>query len=183
MTTGTVFFFISMTALSHITAVSGADDFFWPLIWRGLGLGLMFVPLTNITLASLPPRDIGQGAAVSNFFRQLGGSLGIAVMATMLTHYTQHAHAVLLEHVSAYDPAALQRVATITRGFMSRGFDAGAAHSTALRAIDAQALGQANVIAFSKVYQLSGWVLLATVPLLLLVRQTKRAEKVAIAAE
>jgi DHA2 family multidrug resistance protein len=141
----------------------------------------MFVPLTNITLASLAPREIGQGAAVSNFFRQLGGSLGIAVMATLLTHYTDQAHSMLAEHISAYDPMALQRVDAITRAFIARGSDPASAHSMALTAIDGQVSGQANVIAFGKVYQLSGWVLLGTIPLLALVRKTKPAVRIEVA--
>jgi DHA2 family multidrug resistance protein len=180
MIAGTGFFFVSMTMLSHVTSAAGTGDFFWPLIWRGLGLGLMFVPLTNITLATLAPREIGAGAALSNFFRQLGGSLGIAVMATLLTHYTDLAHSMLLEHIGAYDPNSLQRVAMITQGFIARGNDPAAAHAMALRAIDGMALGQANVIGFSKVYQLSGWVLLGTIPLLAFVRQTKPAARIEI---
>lgn len=180
---GTVLFFLSMIMLSHTTSASGTGDFFWALIWRGIGLGLMFVPLTNITLATLAPREIGQGAAVSNFFRQLGGSLGIAVMATLLTHFTAEAHTVLLEHVTAYDPGSLQRVGMIAQGFMARGNDPATAHAMALRAIDARALVQANVIGFSKVYQLSGWVLLSTVPLLAFVRKTKPAARVTAASE
>ena len=170
---GISLFSVSMWQLAHITAESGAHDFFWPLIWRGLGLGMMFVPLTNITLADLAPREIPAGAALSNFFRQLGGSLGIAAMATLLTHYTQQARAVLTEHVTGYDPVSLERLGALTRGFMSRGTDAVTARQLALRVIDRQVLGQANVIAFGKVYLLSGAILLATLPLLLLVRKTK----------
>jgi DHA2 family multidrug resistance protein len=170
---GITLFSISMWQLAHITAESGAHDFFWPLIWRGLGLGMMFVPLTNITLADLAPREIPAGAALSNFFRQLGGSLGIAAMATLLTHYTQQARAVLTEHVTAYDPVSLERVGMMTRGFMGRGADEATARRLALSVIDRQMLSQANVIAFGKVYLLSGAILLATLPLLLLVRKTK----------
>jgi DHA2 family multidrug resistance protein len=170
---GAGFFALAMVQLSRITGESGAHDFFWPLIWRGLGLGMMFVPLTNITLADLAPREIAAGAALSNFFRQLGGSLGIAAMATMLTHFTQQARAVLVEHVTAYDPVSIERVSMLTRGFMSRGADAMTARQLALGVIDRQVLGQANVIAFGKVYLLSGAILLATLPLLLLVRKTR----------
>jgi DHA2 family multidrug resistance protein len=172
---GTSLFFASMWQLAHITAEAGAHDFFWPLIWRGLGLGMMFVPLTNITLADLAPREIPAGAALSNFFRQLGGSLGIAAMATLLTHYTQQARAVLAEHVTAYDAVSLERLGMLTRGFVSRGADPATARQLALGVIDRQVMGQANVIAFGKVYLLSGAILLATLPLLLLVRKTKPA--------
>lgn len=180
---GTICFFTSMWQLSRITAESGAHDFFWPLILRGIGLGLMFVPLTNITLAGLEPREIAAGAALSNFFRQLGGSLGIAAMATLLTHYSQQARAVLTEHITAYDAIPLERVAMIARGFAGRGAEPGTAHQLALAVLDRQVLGQANVIAFGKVYLLSGAILAATLPLLLVVRATRPSARVEVHAE
>ena len=170
--TGTSMFFWSMWQLSHITIQAGTRDFFWPLIWRGLGLGLMFVPLTNITLADLSPRELPTGAALSVFFRQLGGSFGVAAMATLLTRFAAQAHAVLSEHVTAYDPISRERLSMLTNGFMSRGMDAQSARQMALTALDRQLMGHANVIAFSKVYVLSGLILLACVPLLLFVKNT-----------
>ena len=167
---GMTLFFVAMWQLAHITAEAGAGEFYWPLIIRGLSMGMMFVPLTNLTLAGLHPRQIGAGAALSNTARQLGGSLGIAAIATLLLHYTVLAKAVLTEHVSAYDPLTLERLGMLTRGFMARGSDSETARRLALSVIDRQLAGQANVIAFGKVYLLSGAVLLATMPLLLLVR-------------
>jgi DHA2 family multidrug resistance protein len=178
VTVGAVFFFYSMVRLSHLTAESGQYDFFWPLIWRGFGLGLMFVPLTNITLADLSPKEMPQGTALYNFFRTLGGSFGIALMATLLTRFTAQAKAILAEHVGVTDPIALERVGAMTRAFIGKGADPNTAHAMALRAIDGQLAVQASVIAFGRVYYLSGLILLACVPLLLLVRKTKPAGKV-----
>lgn len=135
---------------------------------------MMFVPLTNLTLASLERREVGAGAALSNFARQLGGSLGIAGMATMLTGFTREARAVLGEHIGAADPAALERVTTFARGFMARGMDAGAAQRAAYAVVERQIGAQASVVAFSKVYLMSGAILLATLPLLFLVRGGRR---------
>ncbi|HYC31844.1 MAG TPA: DHA2 family efflux MFS transporter permease subunit, partial [Gemmatimonadales bacterium] len=69
---GSGLFAFAMWRLGQLTAASGAHDFFWPLIWRGLGLGLVFVPLTNIALAGLEPDELAQGTGLYNFFRQLG---------------------------------------------------------------------------------------------------------------
>jgi len=172
--TGMVLFFVAMWQLSHITAASGANDFFWPLIWRGLGLGMMFVPLTNLTLASLQRREVGAGAALSNFARQLGGSLGIAGMATMLTRFTREARFVLGDHIGGADPAALERVTLMSRAFLARGMDAGTAQRAAYTVMERQVAAQASVVAFSKVYLMSGAILLATLPLLFLVRGGRR---------
>ena len=173
ITLGTLCFGYSMWRLSQLTAQSGTQDFFWPLIWRGLGLGMMFVPLTNITLADLSPRELPTGAALSNFFRQLGGSFGIAGIATLLTRYTAQARAALAEHVTAYDTVSRERLAMIINGFMARGADPTTARQMALTALDRQVNGQASVIAFGKIYILSGFILMCSLPLLLLVKNTK----------
>jgi DHA2 family multidrug resistance protein len=162
-----------MWQLSTITAQTGTTDLFWPLIWRGLGLGLIFVPLTNLTLLQIAPRDLSQATGLNNFFRQLGGSLSIAGMASLLTRFVGQEHAILSAQVSAYSPIAQQRLGEIQAGMMSRGMDAASAHQAALRAIDGQILLQANVIAFEKIYLLSGLLLIGALPLLFLFRQGK----------
>jgi MFS transporter, DHA2 family, multidrug resistance protein len=170
---GSVFFSIGMWQLASITAQTGSRDLFWPLIWRGLGLGLIFVPLTNLTLLQIEPRDLGQATGLNNFFRQLGGSFSIAAMASLLTRFVSQEHSILSAQVSAYSPVAQSRLAMIMQGMMARGIDAESARASALRVIDGQILLQANVLAFEKIYLLSGLLLLAALPLLLLFRQGK----------
>jgi len=183
VTIGAVLFFLTMRELSHITAESGTHDFFWPLIVRGLGLGMMFVPLTNIALADLSPREMPAGTALYNFFRTLGGSLGIALMASLLTRFTAQAKAVLAEHLGSTDPLVLERVRQMTGAFMARGADAASAQGMALRALDRQLAAQASVIAFGRVYMISGFILLACVPLLFFVRKTRPAGHVDVHME
>jgi len=161
--------------LSLITGESGSMDFFWPLILRGVGLGFMFVPLTTITLAELSMAELPQGTGLYNFFRQLGGSFGIAGIATLVSRYTAQYHAVLSEHVTTLDATSLARVQTLTRGMVARGADPWTARARAYRLIEAQLTGQASVIAYSRVYVLSAVIILAIIPLLLLVRQTRGA--------
>lgn len=174
ITIGAVIFAIAAWQLSQLTGLSGRDDFFWPLIWRGVGLGLMFVPLTTVTLAELSPVELPQGTGLYNFFRQLGGSFGIAGIATLLARYTEQMHSRLSEHLVIGDPTTTARVDMITRGMMARGVDQWTAHQRALSLLDRQILGQASVIAYSKIYMLSALVILVLIPLLLLVKETQR---------
>jgi len=148
---------------------------FWPLIFRGIGLGLMFVPLTTITLAELSVQELPQGTGLYNFFRQLGGSFGIAAIATLLTRYTQQFRATLVEHASTYGAETTARVEMLTRGMIGRGADPFTAHQRALKILDAQIQAQASVIAYGRIYVLSAILILILIPLLLLVRQTKGA--------
>jgi DHA2 family multidrug resistance protein len=181
--TGASMFVIAMWQLTQITSDSGRNSFFVPLIIRGLGLGLMFVPLTTITLAELTRAELPQGTALFNFFRQLGGSLGIAGVATIVSHDTTQVRAVLSEHVTTMDPGSLARVTMLARGFAARGADAGTALRRAYAVIDREILGQASVIAYSHTYMLAAGLVLALIPLLVLVRKTKSANAAAVMLE
>ncbi|MCC6241316.1 MAG: DHA2 family efflux MFS transporter permease subunit [Gemmatimonadaceae bacterium] len=167
---GALLVLASMWRLSLITLDAGQDEFFWPLLLRGIGLGLIFVPLTNATVAGLPMTSIGQGTGLFNLMRQLGGSLGIAIMATMLSRLTKVEKAVLSEHVGSYDAATLERLGALTKAMMSRGMDLSLAKQQALMVLDQQLSAQASVLAFSRLYLASGFVLIAALPLLLIWR-------------
>jgi DHA2 family multidrug resistance protein len=175
ITIGALLFAAAAWQLSLITGESGAQDFFWPLIGRGIGLGMMFVPLTTITLAQLSPKELPQGVGLYSFFRQLGGSFGIAGIATLVARYTAQFRAVLGDHLAMNDPLALGRIETLSRGMMARGADWWTAHQRALALVDRQLFGQASVIAYSHIYVLAAGLILLLIPLLLLVRQTKGA--------
>src|SRR5215213_3380475 len=147
ITAGALIFATAAWQLSRITGESGAGDFFWPLILRGVGLGLMFVPLTTITLAQLSTAELPQGTGLYNFFRQLGGSFGIAGIATLVSRYTAQYHAVLAEHVTTLDATSLARVQALTRSMVARGADAWTARGRALALLERSLGAQASVIA------------------------------------
>jgi DHA2 family multidrug resistance protein len=170
---GAILFAIAMWDLSRITGLSGRGDFFVPLILRGLGLGMMFVPLTTSTLAELSSVELPQGTGLYNFFRQLGGSFGIAAIATLLTVFTEQMRARLLEHVVAGSPETTARVEGLAHGLAITGGDPVRAHQQALRILDLEVQAQASVIANGRIYILSAVLILALIPLLVLVRRTK----------
>ena len=170
---GAILFAWAAWELSLITGESGARDFLWPLIGRGVGLGMMFVPLTTITLAELPPTELPQGVGLYSFFRQLGGSFGIAAIATLVARYTAQFRAVLGDHIAAGDPMTMRRVSMLTRAMIARGADAWTARRQALTLLDRELFGQASVIAYSHIYVIAAGLILLLVPLLALVRQTR----------
>jgi DHA2 family multidrug resistance protein len=170
---GALLYFYAMYLMSLATSASGPNDFYWPLIWRGVGLGLIFVPLTNATIADLDGSNLAQGTGMFNLARQLGGSLGIAIMATMLSHWRSMLHSHLVEHVSGNDPMVLSRIAEVTRGMLARGMDPILAHNSAVALLEKQVQLQASVLAFSKIYLYSGLALVASLPLLFLFKTGK----------
>jgi DHA2 family multidrug resistance protein len=164
---GASLFLFSQVLLSRMTLASGVEETFWPLILRGFGLGLIFVPLTAAAMAETSPRNLAQATGLFNLMRQLGGSLGITIMATLLGRFTQVNKAVLTEHVGTYDALTRQRIDMLVAGLVSKGMNAIAAKQQALMILDRQISAQASVIAFSKIYLLNGILLMCALPLLL----------------
>ena len=173
VTIGALMFMLSMYLLSTLTLESGTPEMFWPLVIRGVGLGLIFVPLTGAAMAELPMRDLAQGTGLFNLTRQLGGSLGIATMATLLSRFTTQNKALITEHVVNGDPATMARLDAITRGLLAKGANIVMVKQEALMILDRQVQAQASVLAFSRIYLLSGLALVASLPLLFLFRTGK----------
>jgi DHA2 family multidrug resistance protein len=134
---------------------------------------LIFVPLTGATMAELRPSELAQGTGMFNLTRQLGGSLGIAISATLLSRFTAQSRALLAEHIITGDPTAMARVDGIARALVAKGMNALVAKQQALAIIDRQLQGQASVLAFSRLYLLSGIALMISMPLLFLFRSGK----------
>ena len=163
---GAFLFMICMWQLAGLTMDSGKADLFWPLVLRGVGLGLLFIPLNSIALAELHPRDMAQGTSMFNLMRQLGGSMGIAVMATLLSRFTKEKKALLSEHLSVTTPDALARVEAFARGMEAHGMNPLLAKQGALVVLDRTVSVQASVLAFSRIYLISGFALLVVLPLM-----------------
>ena len=167
ITVGVVGFLWCMWTLSQLTSDAGAGDMFWPLIIRGVSLGLIFIPLTSASMAELAPREIAQGTGMFNLTRQLGGSLGIAIVATLLSRFTFQAKSQLTQHVVTVGTDAQARLEFISSGMVARGMNPAISHQQALMVMDRMVTAQASVLAFSRIYLLSGIALCFSVPLMI----------------
>src|SRR5258708_10090250 len=107
--------------MSRLNRKAGAADISIPLIWRGVGLAVITVPLTSLAVSSLEPRDIPQGAALNNMMRQLGGSFGIALVNTYLTNRNAVHRTDLVSNLTPRDPFMTGRLSGYTSYFMIRG--------------------------------------------------------------
>src|SRR5439155_19850520 len=110
---GVSFFALWMWKRAHFSSERGMSDFFWPLIFRGVGLGLISVPLTNLALADLPMSKIPNGTGLFTLMRQLGGSVGIAISATLVQRFTAIHRADLIANVTQYSEVTRERLAGI----------------------------------------------------------------------
>src|SRR5207247_2415680 len=153
---GVGLFALSMWKHAHFTTDSGMPDFFWPLIFRGVGLGLIFVPLTNLALADLPMSKIPNGTGLFNLLRQLGGSVGIAVSATLVQRFTAIHRADLIANVTQYSEATRERLGGIMARVVATGTPAPLAQSKALMVLNGQVTRQALMLSFEQLFLLFG---------------------------
>jgi DHA2 family multidrug resistance protein len=170
---GFISFFGFTYLLSHSTLSSGRGDFFWPLILRGVGLGLLFVPLTTLALSGLRGKDIAQGAGLTNMMRQLGGSFGIALVTTYIQLHSWTHRTALLGHVSMYDPAVRERIAAVTGGLMSKGSDFYQAQQQAYGALEGAVVQQTFLLTYMDAFRVVGIFFLFCIPLLLLFKRRR----------
>src|SRR5690606_8140020 len=106
--TGSLILIGLIMQLSHVTSQTSAEFFFWPLMERGMGLPLMFIPLSVATLGTIPKQDVSSAAGLYNLTRQIGGSLGIALLTFILDRRFEFHFERLSESLGAYDPTAVQ---------------------------------------------------------------------------
>ncbi|MEC4818695.1 MAG: DHA2 family efflux MFS transporter permease subunit, partial [Scytonema sp. PMC 1069.18] len=156
-----------MFDLSNITPLTGTDDLFLPLIGRGAFTVLMFLPLSLATLGPLPKQDVSAGSGFYNLTRQLGGSIGIAILTTLLAQREAFHRAVLLTHITPYDLATNERLDLLMGGLQSRGMDAVTAHQQALAIISQTVSTQAAILSFADIFRVVGVAFLCSIPLLL----------------
>jgi DHA2 family multidrug resistance protein len=171
---GLLLFFLFSFRLGEMNTQVGQHDFFWPLIIRGIAMGLIFIPLTTISLADLEGTQIPQGTALSNMVRQLGGSIGIALITTYISRDTAKHYAYLVENITATSPETRYRVAMLTNGFMSKGFDQHAATSKAYELISRIVTGQATFLTYKDLFIYLGAFFLVLIPLLIMFKTKKK---------
>lgn len=167
-TVGMFMFFVFTTMLSKSTLSSGTGDFFWPLVIRGVGMALLFVPITTLAVADLKGPEIGQGTGLNNMMRQLGGAFGIATLTTII-HIRQGVHRNnLLTNINPYNNAFTSRFNGLIQNFQAHGKSLSDATHMAYAAIEGSVIKQTLLLTYSDAYWISGLIMLFSIPLLYL---------------
>lgn len=159
--------------MSHLTLESSQRDVIWVIVTQGIGFSCLFVPLSTVALASIPRHKMADATGLNSLFRQIGGSVGLAVGATLLTRYGDQARASLVAHVTPSSGAAMMRLQQTIGGFVARGFDPITARDMALRALDGIIEQQATLLAFERVFIMAGLAFLFVLPLLYFLKTPK----------
>jgi DHA2 family multidrug resistance protein len=157
-------FLISAFALWQMmqyTIVLSVSDIVWPGVIQGFGLGFVFVPLSALTFSTLTPELRADGTATYSLMRNIGSSIGISIVQTLMTRGTQVAHADLAANVNVFNPA------------MQSLFNTGSNYGLAV--MDQSINQQAQMIAYLNDFKLMFVATLLAVPLVLLIRPARHA--------
>ncbi len=169
---------VSSWFLSPITLQWGWNDFLVSSLIRGFGLVLVFMPLTIAAVGDCPPEDIQTASSLLSLVRTLGGSIGIAVLATILSRREDFHRAILVEKITPYSTEAMSRISQYTSMFQQKGFALADAKIRALTMLSSQVDRQAASMAFADVAIFLCFFTAATIPFILLLTSGKRATKV-----
>ncbi|OYU84909.1 MAG: MFS transporter [Flavobacterium sp. BFFFF2] len=171
---GFAVFFVFTFWMQHImTPDTGSEHMFWPLIFRGIGLGLLFVPITTLSLSTLKGKSIGEGAAFTGMMRQLGGSFGIAIITTFIARWGQKHRVDLLRNIRIDSPVVHDRIIQLKAGFMNKGFSESEALAKAYQVLEYNVTMQGMVLSYMDVFQILGLIFLVCIPVILILKKSK----------
>ena len=156
---------VTLIWLGQLNLQAGYWDIFWPQFLQGSGMALLFVPLTTVAMANIKPERMGNATSLFNLMRNIGGSVGIAVTATMLGRKRQAVSMLLGEHVNPYDAQTQSTMAQLQSGFMAAGADATVAAQRAYVAMYGMVQRQATMVSFVSIFRMLGLLFLALLPL------------------
>ncbi|MBK1883610.1 DHA2 family efflux MFS transporter permease subunit [Luteolibacter pohnpeiensis] len=149
------------------------DQFIFSNVVRALGQPFTIVPVTAIAVASLAKKDAGDGSAIFNIMRNLGGSVGIAILSTIVTRREQFHDERIGESISLFDPATRQRLADSQQAFISKGSDPVTAMSQAMASLKNIVSREANIMAFNDAFYFVAISLFAAAVMIWVCRRTR----------
>ncbi len=166
---------VTLIWLGNLNLQAGYWDIFWPQWVQGMGMGLLFVPLTTVTMSGIEREKMGNATSLFNLMRNLGGSIGIATTGTMLARDQQRIAASLGRNISEYDPTTIARLTGLKNAFMAAGTDAVTAMSRAQEVLAGELHRQAAMISFVHMFQWLGGIFIVLSPLVFIMRRSQTA--------
>ncbi len=173
---------ISSAMLAGLDLQIAPRDIIWPSIVNGIAISFIFVPLTASTMGTLPRAQLGNASGIYNLVRNLGGSVGIAGITTLLARSAQINQATLVGHLTPGDAMFQQRLRLIQGAFLAKHGDPVLAMKQAEAAVAAVLDQQANALAYVQNFRLFVIVCLGCIPLVFLLKKVSPAKAPAAAA-
>jgi MFS transporter, DHA2 family, multidrug resistance protein len=171
LTVGMIVCGLTLFQLSRLSLNAGFWDFCWPQFYMGLALGLIFVPLTTISMSPIRKENMGNATSLFNLVRNLGGSIGISAVSTMQTRFQQRNIHDLGAHVNPYSLTARNMMNSLQRMFMSGGSDSVTATHQARAAMFGMVERQASMLAYNSIFLILAGLFVLMLPFIFLMRR------------
>ncbi|HEX4265214.1 MAG TPA: DHA2 family efflux MFS transporter permease subunit [Verrucomicrobiae bacterium] len=180
ITVGFILLAMSSFWLGMINLQISVWNIIWPSVLNGIAISFIFVALTTSAMGHLRQEQMGNAAGIYNLMRNLGGSFGIASVTTIIARRSQIHQALMVGHLTPYDPAYTQQLAAAQHA-LTPSVGSWLAHEQALGLLYNSLLQQSTLWAFVENFRLFGILCLVCLPLILLFKRVRRGQK-AIAA-
>jgi MFS transporter, DHA2 family, multidrug resistance protein len=164
---------ITMFQLSGLNLNAGYWDIFWPQVLQGVALSFLFIPLMALSMSGIAKEKMGNATSIFNLMRNIGGSVGIALMTTFLARRSQFHQSRLVEKISLGKVQTRSWLQGLTAFFHIKGADSYTASRKALGAVYGMVQRHATMLSFVEAFWLMGVLFLAMMPFLLLLRHSK----------
>ena len=172
ITLGFILLGVSGFMFSHMNLQIAMSNVVWANLLNGVATALIFVSLATTTMGTLRNEQMGNATGIFNLMRNIGGSIGIAGMATFLDRWTQSHQAILVSHLTPYDPAYQRWLSAAQAGLKTQVGDI-AARPKALGLLYNVLGQQARLLAFMDNFRVVSYLSLLAVPVILLFRKAK----------
>jgi len=167
---------VSSFMLAGVNLQAARINIIWPSVVNGIAISFIFVPLTATTMSQLGQREIGNASGLYNLMRNLGGSIGIAFVTTMLARGAQSHQALMVGHLAPDNPAFVQQLA-VAKTMLGRHADAATATKQAYSGLYSLLDQQAHLWAFVDNFFMFALLALAGIPLIFLFKRVNYARK------
>jgi DHA2 family multidrug resistance protein len=164
---------ISFLHYSHFNLDTDYSHYAWARALQGLGYAFFFVPLSVIAYSQLNPSQNNKASSITNFFRNWGGSFGIAFITTVSERRSNFHQSILSSNASPSSPALQQQIHQSAALLQARGFSPVDALGAAYAHYYAQLQAHAHLLAFMDCFQLIAVLTLIAAPLVLFTKTFK----------
>ncbi len=165
--------------LSHLSLDLATANIIWPNFLQGVGMALVFVPLTTTAMGMLRDAQIGNAAGIYNLMRNIGASVGISIATTLVTRQAQFHQVMLVAHATPYDPALQAKLQQINSALAQPNAGWGQGPSAALGLIYQDIVRQATTMAYVDAFRWLALLCLVSVPAVILFQRVRAKGPVA----
>ncbi len=170
---GAVMTFFFLYILSFASPDSSERNFYFPFILRGIGMACMMSPILSLAISGLQGKDMAQAVGLSNMIRQLGGSVGIALINVFLINKNAEVRGNMLSYVTDYSQQTQERIMGIKQSFLMKGYSLQEAETLTNKSLEGIIFKQQALLSYVQGFYVVGISILLIIPVVLLIRYKK----------